>query len=190
MGSYHRARVCCSGASPSRRVERLRRSLRGNALPPTLTSCSWIWCASHCFASEGEKSFSHTSRRRESICAAAVLTRAAVGRSSLCVRTHVCSLSVSSLSSRILTQEAAAGGFRRVFGPVRRGGQPQRSNTTPRARTRTTDNAVRACVPLQPTRSGHDVCPRMRAYTGPSPRSALQHLHPGHILKPIDYTWV
>jgi hypothetical protein len=37
----------------------------------------------------------------------------------LCVRTRVCSLSLLSLSSRILTQEVAAGGFRRVFGPLR-----------------------------------------------------------------------
>jgi hypothetical protein len=56
-------------------------------------------------------------------------------------------------------------------------------NSTSRAGTRTADNAVCACVPLQPTRSGHDVHPRMRAYTGPSPPSALQHLHPGHIPK-------
>ena len=55
--------------------------------------------------------------------------KAAAGRSSLCVRTRVCSLSLLSLSSRILTQEVAAGGFRRVFGPLRRGGQPQRSTS-------------------------------------------------------------
>ena len=55
--------------------------------------------------------------------------KAAAGRSSLCVRTRVCSLSLLSLSSRILTQEAAAGSFRRVFGPLRRGGQPQRSTS-------------------------------------------------------------
>ena len=53
-------------------------------------------------------------------------SRAGVGRSSLRVRARVYSLSLSSLSSRILTQEAAAGGFRRVFGPLRRGEQPQR----------------------------------------------------------------
>jgi hypothetical protein len=46
-------------------------------------------------------------------------SRAAVGRSSLCVRARVCSLSLLSLSSRILTQEVAAGGFRRVFGALR-----------------------------------------------------------------------
>ena len=42
-------------------------------------------------------------------------------------------------------------------------------NSTSHAGTRTADNAVCACVPLQPTRPGHDVHPRMRAYTGPSP---------------------
>jgi hypothetical protein len=39
----------------------------------------------------------------------------------VCARTRLLSLSLLSLSSRILTQEAAAGGFRRVFGPLRRG---------------------------------------------------------------------
>jgi hypothetical protein len=52
-------------------------------------------------------------------------SRAGVGRPSLRVRARVCSLSLLSLSSRNLTQEAAACGFRRVFGALRRGGQPQ-----------------------------------------------------------------
>ena len=56
-------------------------------------------------------------------------SRAGVGRPSLCVRARVYSLSLLSLSSRSLTQEAAAGGFRRVFGALRRGGQPQRSTS-------------------------------------------------------------
>ena len=49
-------------------------------------------------------------------------SRAGVGRPSLRVRARVCSLSLLSLSSRSLTQEAAACGFRRVFGALRRGG--------------------------------------------------------------------
>ena len=49
-------------------------------------------------------------------------SRAGVGRPSLRVHARVCSLSLLSLSSRSLTQEAAAGGFRRVFGALRRGG--------------------------------------------------------------------
>ena len=49
-------------------------------------------------------------------------SRAGVGRPSLRVRARVYSLSLLSLSSRSLTQEAAAGGFRRIFGALRRGG--------------------------------------------------------------------
>ena len=47
----------------------------------------------------------------------------------MCVHARVYSLSLLSLSSRSLTQEVAAGGFRRVFGALRRGGQPQRSTS-------------------------------------------------------------